>query len=224
MDTPPKVARHAPDRRVTFIGAPFAEGQDLDGCDLAPTAIRDAGLQPALEKLERALERQKKKLEKVRSDVGICLHGPFYNLSLFAASTLLPPSDPRDPIWLRPQAKDKGTPQRAAVLEQARVRHRLGLGRRRKRIRQVVPQIPRGGAEPACNLQGQSARASRKWNTVRAVAAAPPVFTERVVSCREGRATSCSSLAPKASAPQSSARGSRGMRKMEPSRPLCTTL
>ena len=51
MDTPPKVARHTPERRVTFIGAPFAEGQDLDGCDLAPTAIRDAGLQPALEKL-----------------------------------------------------------------------------------------------------------------------------------------------------------------------------
>ena len=51
MEAPPKRARATPERRVTFIGAPFAEGQDLDGCDLAPTAIRDAGLQPALEKL-----------------------------------------------------------------------------------------------------------------------------------------------------------------------------
>eukprot|EP00308_Calcidiscus_leptoporus_P016594 CAMPEP_0119351570 /NCGR_PEP_ID=MMETSP1334-20130426/867_1 /TAXON_ID=127549 /ORGANISM="Calcidiscus leptoporus, Strain RCC1130" /LENGTH=393 /DNA_ID=CAMNT_0007364407 /DNA_START=39 /DNA_END=1220 /DNA_ORIENTATION=+ len=38
-------------RRVCFIGAPFCEGQNLDGTDLAPTALREAGIKQAVEKL-----------------------------------------------------------------------------------------------------------------------------------------------------------------------------
>jgi len=38
-------------RRVTFIGAPFCEGQNLDGADLGPCSIREAGLQRAAELL-----------------------------------------------------------------------------------------------------------------------------------------------------------------------------
>jgi len=38
-----------PHKRVTFIGAPFCEGQNLVGSDLAPLAIRHAGVQYAAE-------------------------------------------------------------------------------------------------------------------------------------------------------------------------------
>jgi hypothetical protein len=34
-------------RTVRFIGAPFCEGQNLDGADLGPTALREAGLKDA---------------------------------------------------------------------------------------------------------------------------------------------------------------------------------
>lgn len=40
-----------PQKRVTFIGAPFCEGQNLIGSDLAPMAIRKAGLQAAAAQL-----------------------------------------------------------------------------------------------------------------------------------------------------------------------------
>jgi len=40
-----------PLKRVTYIGAPFCEGQNLVGTDLAPTAMRQAGLQHAAEGL-----------------------------------------------------------------------------------------------------------------------------------------------------------------------------
>ena len=38
-------------RTIRFIGAPFCEGQNLDGADLGPTALREAGLQPLAEML-----------------------------------------------------------------------------------------------------------------------------------------------------------------------------
>jgi len=38
-------------RNVCYIGAPFCEGQNLVGTDLAPTALREAGLEDALSKL-----------------------------------------------------------------------------------------------------------------------------------------------------------------------------
>lgn len=34
-------------RTVRFIGAPFCEGQNLDGADLGPTSLREAGLKDA---------------------------------------------------------------------------------------------------------------------------------------------------------------------------------
>jgi len=38
-------------KKVTLIGAPFCEGQDLQGADLAPTAMRSSGLKSAVERL-----------------------------------------------------------------------------------------------------------------------------------------------------------------------------
>jgi len=38
-------------RTVAYIGAPFCEGQNLVGTDLAPTALREAGLQAALARI-----------------------------------------------------------------------------------------------------------------------------------------------------------------------------
>jgi len=40
----PGARNHLVDYRVEFIGAPFAEGQNLRGCELAPNALREAGL------------------------------------------------------------------------------------------------------------------------------------------------------------------------------------
>jgi len=36
-----------PHRTVSFVGSPFCEGQNLQGAELAPTALREAGLQKA---------------------------------------------------------------------------------------------------------------------------------------------------------------------------------
>ena len=38
-------------KKVNFIGAPFCEGQNLAGADLAPEALRKAGLKTAAERL-----------------------------------------------------------------------------------------------------------------------------------------------------------------------------
>ena len=46
----------SPTPKVTFIGAPFCEGQNLAGADLAPTALREAGLGRAVESLGWAFE------------------------------------------------------------------------------------------------------------------------------------------------------------------------
>ena len=37
---------------VALIGAPFCEGQNLEGADLAPLAMREAGLADAVKTLE----------------------------------------------------------------------------------------------------------------------------------------------------------------------------
>ena len=53
MVSPPLPAlddEHLRERRVNFIGAPFCEGQNLAGADLAPTAIRRAGIEHAVQK------------------------------------------------------------------------------------------------------------------------------------------------------------------------------
>jgi len=36
-----------PQRTVSFVGAPFCEGQNLQGAELAPTALREAGVEKA---------------------------------------------------------------------------------------------------------------------------------------------------------------------------------
>ena len=38
-------------RKIAFLGAPFCEGQNLVGTDLAPTAMREAGLEKALSRI-----------------------------------------------------------------------------------------------------------------------------------------------------------------------------
>jgi arginase family enzyme len=38
-------------KTVSYIGVPFCEGQNLEGADLAPVAIREAGLQTALARI-----------------------------------------------------------------------------------------------------------------------------------------------------------------------------
>jgi len=60
VDTSPYIYRRAKERAdkntianrtVEFIGAPFAEGQNLRGCELAPMAVRDAGLKTMVERI-----------------------------------------------------------------------------------------------------------------------------------------------------------------------------
>ena len=83
-----------PQKRVTFIGAPFCEGQNLIGSDLAPMAIRKAGLQAAAAQLgwewdddgdldwacevskERLLKKcRKETLQSMCSDFGVPTSG-----------------------------------------------------------------------------------------------------------------------------------------------------
>jgi arginase len=42
---------HILNQRVQFIGAPFAEGQNLRGCEIAPMAVRKAGLKDLVERM-----------------------------------------------------------------------------------------------------------------------------------------------------------------------------
>lgn len=46
-----RARNHIGRQRVQFIGAPFAEGQNLKGTELTPTAMRDAGLRGMCERL-----------------------------------------------------------------------------------------------------------------------------------------------------------------------------
>lgn len=54
--TPKEAACAGSTRTVRFIGAPFIEGQNLDGADRAPAAIREAGLARAVRALGHAFE------------------------------------------------------------------------------------------------------------------------------------------------------------------------
>jgi len=45
--SPPNLEKAQKARTVRFIGAPFCEGQNLEGGDLGPTALREAGLKDA---------------------------------------------------------------------------------------------------------------------------------------------------------------------------------
>jgi arginase len=47
----PTARNHISSYRARFIGAPFAEGQNLRGCELAPMAVREAGLKSMVERL-----------------------------------------------------------------------------------------------------------------------------------------------------------------------------
>lgn len=104
-------------RTMRFIGAPFAEGQNLSGTEVAPNAMRDSGFQAMVEKLgwswaddgdlvNDAVDSRttRKFIEQYRKWMKVVQEGNPCSYSSFAAEK----ARPRDSIHVAPPARVLG--------------------------------------------------------------------------------------------------------------------